>query len=154
MKVFTVYIFNEYRRSDKKKGDLVIIVPVAMNEQYSLPLPGYRAMTTMAESVYSYDIDDNNFHTYKNRHQIGSGYKPHLQFDNIVNVNVNTIWFMNDYIGEEKPLNQLLVGHGTPHQLYGKKYCEIPLAGMTHVELYLSVLSGYYGEDDEICSDI
>lgn len=151
MQVFTVYIFNEQFRSDKKKGDLAIVVPFAMTDKYSVPLPGYSKMAHIADAVYSYDIDDEHFHTFKNR-QIGSGYKHNVPFDYLVHA--DTIWFMNDYIGEEMMLNQLLAGQRTPPQMYGKKYCEISLAGMSHIELYLSALSGYYGEDYEICSDI
>jgi len=151
MQVFTVYIFNERLRSDKKQGDLAIVVPFAMIDKYSVPIPGYSKMAAMADAVYGYDIDKGHFTTYKNR-QIGSGYNHNVPFEYLVNS--RSIWFMNDYIGEGMMLNQLLVGQPTPPQMYGKKYCEISLAGMSHIELYLSALSGYYGEDDEICSDI
>lgn len=151
MKVFTVYIFNERIRSDKKKGDLVIVVPFTHVDKYSVPLPGYSRMAHMAEAVYSYDIDDSHFHTFKNR-QIGSGYKHNVPFEFLVHA--SSVWFMNDIIGEEMMLNQLLMGQRTPPQMHSKKYCEIPLAGLDNIELYLSALSGYDGVEDEICSDI
>lgn len=151
MQVFTVYIFDEHYRSDKKQGDLVIVIPFAVMDKYSVPLPGYSNIAQMAEAVYGYDIDEGHFKTYKNR-RFGPGYNNNVSFDYIVHS--NSIWFMNDHIGEEMMLNQLIVGHRTPPQMYGKKYCEISLAGMSHIELYLSVLSGYCGDDDEICSDI
>lgn len=151
MQVFTVYIFNEHIRSDKKKGDLAIVIPFAMMDKYSVPLPGYSSMAAMAEAVYGYDIDEGNFKTYKNR-QIERSDNHHVSFDYLVHA--NSIWFMNDYIGEEMLLNQLLVGQRTPPQMHGKKYCEIPLDGISHIELYLSALCGYCGEYDEVCSDI
>lgn len=151
MQVFTVYIFNERIRSDQKQGDLAIVVPFSVIDKYSVPVPGYSKMAQMAEAVYGYDIDENHFKTYKNR-QIGTGYIHDVPFEYLVNA--NCVWFMNDSIGEEMLLNQFLVGQRTPPQMQYKKYCEIPLAGLDNIALYLSVLSGYYGEDNEICSDI
>ena len=151
MKVFTVYIFNERFRSDKKQGDLAIVVPFTFVDKYSVPLPGYSSMAYMAEAVYSYDIDENHFYTFKNR-SIGSGYNHNVPFEHLVNA--NSVWFMNDSIGEEMMLNQLLIGQRTPPRMHNKKFCEIPLAGLDNIELYLSALSGYDGEEYEICSDI
>lgn len=151
MQVFTVYIFNERMRSDKKQGDLAIVVPFSVVDKYSVPVPGYSKMAVMAEAVYGYDIDEGHFKTYKNR-QIGSGYNHNVPFEYLVHA--RSIWFMNDCISEEMMLNQLLAGQQTPPQMRDKKYCEISLAGLDNIALYLSVLSGYYGEDDESCSDI
>lgn len=151
MHVFTVYIFNERIRSDKKQGDLVIVVPFSLIDKYLVPVPGYSKMATMAEAIYGYDIDEGHFRTYKNRNAIILDDRE-VPFEYLVST--QSIWFINDHIGENMQLDKLLAGQYTPPQMQNKKYCEISIAGLDNIELYLTALSGYTGEDDEICSTI
>ena len=138
MQLFGVYIFNERFRKDKKQGDMVFIIPCGDKsiDNYGVPRVGYTNMLYMAESVYFYDIDEDEYRVLKNRSgSMGMTIqKPFMEL-----VSTNDVILLNQSIGKEDTIDSYLFNQRNPHVL-PKKFMKISLAGLDQPELYFSAL--------------
>lgn len=148
MDVFGVYVFQEQARVDNGKGNLVIVVPITPDwvDRYGVPIPGYTRMLYVASSIFSYNIETEEYKVLKCR---SMDYVPQsTTADSFYEITqAESLIYMNTDIGDEGCITTFLHNTRAPGIVSDKKYCKISLDGIERPELYLTALIGVDQEE-------
>lgn len=132
MKRFTVYVFDEKFRQDKKSGNIAFVLRNEGNTDRVITT----TMLFMSRTIISYDDEDEHYTVQKCRTGNSTG-RFHESLPVIANC--SEIYFVNHRFGTPDKFDAYLNLPFGASQVY-RKFCKISLEGLEEPEIFLTAL--------------